>query len=101
VKYKCHTCKTIIEIEKDEPCPKCDEPFKHLQPMCELDHCNCHHEVQDGIKYCEKCGKPCCPICNCHDVAQVSRVTGYLSEVSGWNKAKGQELKDRSRYTIS
>jgi anaerobic ribonucleoside-triphosphate reductase len=34
-------------------------------------------------------------------VVQISRVTGYLQEVSGWNAGKQQELKDRARYTIA
>jgi hypothetical protein len=72
-KFKCHTCKTIVEVEKKEdPCPKCGDTY--LQEMCELDHNNCTHEIISGIKYCEKCGKPVCPICNCHDVSQISRV---------------------------
>ena len=38
------------------------------------------------------------PGCGSHDVTQISRVTGYLQEVSGWNAGKQQELKDRQRY---
>jgi anaerobic ribonucleoside-triphosphate reductase len=34
-------------------------------------------------------------------VSQVSRVTGYLADVAGWNQGKQQELKDRSRYTVA
>ena len=29
-----------------------------------------------------------------------SRITGYYQNVSGWNKGKGRELKDRNRYNI-
>jgi anaerobic ribonucleoside-triphosphate reductase len=32
---------------------------------------------------------------------QVSRVTGYLQDVSGWNAGKRQELKDRMRYSVA
>ena len=42
--------------------------------------------------------RPVCPGCGSHDVAQISRVTGYLQEVSGYNRAKQQEVKDRTRY---
>lgn len=28
-----------------------------------------------------------------------SRITGYLSEIDGWNKGKRAELADRLRYT--
>jgi len=39
-----------------------------------------------------------CPNCGSTDVEQISRVTGYLQAVSGWNAAKKQELEDRKRY---
>jgi len=31
------------------------------------------------------------------NVEHLTRVTGYFSKVSGWNKGKAQELKDRFR----
>jgi len=31
------------------------------------------------------------------DVDHISRVTGYFSKISGWNKGKQAELKDRAR----
>lgn len=34
------------------------------------------------------------------DVEHVTRVTGYFSKVSGWNKGKTAELRDRHRSTI-
>lgn len=39
-----------------------------------------------------------CPNCGSSDVDHISRITGYLQAVSGWNSAKRQELKDRKRY---
>lgn len=39
-----------------------------------------------------------CPNCKSTNVEQLSRVTGYLQAVSGWNAAKRQELEDRNRY---
>jgi anaerobic ribonucleoside-triphosphate reductase len=39
-----------------------------------------------------------CPDCGNHNVSQLSRVTGYIGDVGGWNNAKKQELKDRKRY---
>ena len=50
---------------------------------------------------CPECGEPMCPECGCHDVSQISRITGYCSDVEGWNNAKKQELKDRHRVNIS
>lgn len=34
------------------------------------------------------------------NVEHITRVTGYFSKVSGWNRGKVQELKDRSRSTV-
>ena len=42
--------------------------------------------------------KESCPNCGSAEVDHISRITGYLQAVSGWNKAKAQELKDRKRY---
>lgn len=101
-KYKCRNCFTVFngrDAEGDN-CPQCGSD-NNLYEMCELDHlCTCTTEVQVGVVYCPKCGEPCCPGCGSHDVAQLSRVTGYLQEVSGWNSAKRQELKDRARYNV-
>ena len=94
-RYKCHTCLTIVD---STPCPVCGEKF--LEIMCPLDHCNCHEEVIGGNAYCLLCGEAVCPTCNCHNVVQINRVTGYLSDVSGWNQGKRQELKDRVRTKI-
>ncbi|NYT02025.1 MAG: anaerobic ribonucleoside-triphosphate reductase, partial [Methanosarcinales archaeon] len=49
-------------------------------------------EVASGLK-------DHCPRCDSPEVDHISRITGYLQAVSGWNGAKKQELKDRKRYT--
>lgn len=38
-----------------------------------------------------------CPFCGSEDVEGIARITQYFSRVSGWNKGKLAELKDRSR----
>ncbi len=114
-RYKCHNCKLVLKgtdlvdgiidvkqgpwtIEKQTKlCPECKG---EVMEMCEDDHCHCSHDITETIAYCEKCGHPVCPECHCHDVVQISRVTGYLQEVSGWNVGKQQELKDRTRYDV-
>ena len=53
-----------------------------------------------GTVNCPECGKPMCPVCHRHNVTQLSRVTGYVGNVSGWNEGKKQEFKDRKRYSI-
>ena len=70
-RYKCHTCYTIVD---KTPCPVCGET--HLEILCLLDHCHCHHDVMTTHGYCPLCGEPVCPECNCHDILAISRVTG-------------------------
>jgi len=53
-----------------------------------------------GIAFCPQCGEAICPVCGRHGVVQLSRVTGYIGSVSGWNEGKKQELKDRKRYAL-
>lgn len=40
-----------------------------------------------------------CPKCGSENVNYLSRITGYLQDVDGWNEGKKQELMDRKRYT--
>ena len=41
-----------------------------------------------------------CPKCRSENVQHLSRITGYLQSVEGWNRGKRQELLDRKRYSI-
>lgn len=41
-----------------------------------------------------------CPNCGGTDIRHWSRITGYYTDVTGWNQGKLQELKDRYRVTI-
>lgn len=59
-----------------------------------------HGEAVYGIRFCDVCGEPVCPICGNHNVTALSRITGYISSVSGWNMAKRQELEERRRYRL-
>lgn len=60
----------------------------------------CHRQMIPNIATCPICGSPVCPDCMNHLVEQLSRVTGYLSIVSGWNESKKQEFEDRNRYDL-
>ncbi|MDD4331965.1 MAG: anaerobic ribonucleoside-triphosphate reductase [Methanosarcinaceae archaeon] len=40
-----------------------------------------------------------CPKCGSENVNYLSRITGYLQDVDGWNQGKKQELLDRKRYS--
>ncbi len=52
---------------------------------------------------CNSCGKitrglrEACPHCQSGNIEGITRITGYFSRVSGWNKGKTGELKDRYR----
>jgi len=97
IKYKCHDCLSIVE---KTPCPECGSETPVA--MCGLDHpCTCAKDVHDGIAFCPRCGESMCPECGSHDVAALSRVTGYIQDVGGWNLGKRQELKDRVRVHIN
>lgn len=39
-----------------------------------------------------------CEKCHSKNIDYISRITGYLQAVSGWNEGKKQELLDRIRY---
>ncbi len=41
-----------------------------------------------------------CPMCGSKKIDHITRVTGYFSKVSGWNKGKKAELKDRYRSRL-
>ena len=102
-KYKCVSCGAISRGKFGETggleCPECGNV--PLEIMCPLDHCHCGHDISTSITYCAMCGRPICPWCGCHDVVQISRVTGYLQDVAGFNASKKQELKDRTRYEVA
>ncbi|TRZ82325.1 oxidoreductase [bacterium] len=95
LRYKCHDCLLVFDMPV---CPQCGS--EKLSKMCPLDNCHCGHDVMQMIDYCPLCGEAVCPECGTHDVAQISRITGYLQDVAGWNAAKKQELKDRHRTIV-
>jgi anaerobic ribonucleoside-triphosphate reductase len=55
---------------------------------------------------CNDCGKisrglqDSCQSCDSGNVDGITRITGYFSKVSGWNKGKLGELKDRQRVDL-
>ncbi len=59
-----------------------------------------------NISACEHCGfisgglRESCPNCRSKNLAKYSRITGYLQNVSNWNRAKQEELKDRRWFSL-
>lgn len=96
-RWKCGACYTIVD---EYPCPCCGEKVA-IEEMCPADHvCTCNQEVHETLAYCPLCGKAMCPECGSHDVAQLTRITGYINDVAGFNNGKAQEVKDRVRNNI-
>jgi len=102
LKWKCHICKLILNEDDlvNGLCPKCNSDLG-LREMCARDHNHCGHDMSAGVATCPVCGEFCCPECGCHDVFVMSRVTGYLAEVNGFNAGKRAEFNDRQRYTFA
>ncbi|MGA3168803.1 MAG: anaerobic ribonucleoside-triphosphate reductase [Terriglobia bacterium] len=121
--YKCYHCKNIFNIlhggciniqttSKDGQytlCPNCGE--KNPELICKVDAYSVYLKLQGlncrngniipKTELCPVCNKPVCPDCYNHSVIALSRVTGYVQDISGWNNGKRQELLDRQRYTIA
>ncbi len=55
---------------------------------------------------CNNCGKTtrglkdACPHCQSENIEGITRITGYFSKISGWNKGKLAELRERNRTKI-
>jgi ribonucleoside-triphosphate reductase len=53
---------------------------------------------------CRECGqtfrslKNECQFCGSKDIEGIARITQYFSRISGWNRGKVAELRDRKRY---
>lgn len=123
--FKCPTCRYIFDIyqpykgldpsilvilsdRKDIYCPRCKTGNAEL--MCKVDAYSIYlklkgfscrkGEMINGTDICPVCKTSMCPECGNHNVVALSRVTGYVQDVGGWNMAKKQELLDRKRYII-
>lgn len=119
--FKCYKCKTIFDIyseglpifmalsSKDGLlCPECKSDSTEL--MCRVDAYSIHlklngfncrkGELINGADICPICKTAMCPECGNHNCVSLSRVTGYIQDISGWNAAKKQELLDRKRYSL-
>ena len=99
---------TILKCRYYVYCPTCGERNPEL--ICKVDAYSAVLKIQGkncrngaiiaGTDLCPVCERAMCPQCGNHSVVSLSRVTGYFSDTNGWNNAKKQELKDRTRYAI-
>lgn len=60
----------------------------------------CGRDMSAGIATCPICGEYMCKDCLNHKCTPLSRVTGYVAPVKGWNASKRQELRDRVKTQI-
>lgn len=122
--FKCPHCRYIFDIfepqcapiltmlcdKEDIVCPNCG--MNGLELMCKVDSYSVYIKMNDivscrrgvaipGVEICPVCDRAMCPRCFNHDCVALSRVTGYIQSVDGWNVAKKQELLDRKRYDIN
>ncbi len=118
--FKCYKCNAIFDIysggmhvlmalsnKNGIICPECKSDSTDL--VCKVDAYSIYLKlygkekcregiVINGTDICPICKTSMCPVCHNHSVVSLSRVTGYIQDVSGWNEAKKQELLDRKRY---
>lgn len=78
-----------LKVEEGKICP--------YQSWIMANTAGCGKDMVGGLAYCPVCGEAVCPDCDNHNVNQLSRVTGYIGSVDGWNAGKKQELADRTR----
>jgi len=92
-------CKAWIDEFNDGQAMKVDNPLKcPVHIWVEHNKKACCHELVGTTAFCEVCGEACCPDCMNHSVQQISRVTGYMGNVAGWNAGKKEEFKNRKRH---
>lgn len=72
--------------------------FVFTRDLCMCDSCGFTGPLNGKIKVTADM-KAICPKCG-GDAEVYSRITGYLTNLSSWNKAKKQEFLDRHRYKL-
>jgi len=114
--YKPITRKESMALSRQEYIDRCQawidefndgQPIKVKTPVeCPVhvwvmhNHQACCKDLVGGIVNCPICNLPMCPNCSSHNVTQLSRVTGYMGDVAGWNAGKKQELKERQHHNL-
>lgn len=120
--YRCNRCKyifkpsfptdnveMIIMGSTRKVCPLCEKEGVEL--LCKVDAYSIFLKESNIIDcrkatiipktdLCPVCKRSICPECYNHSCVSLSRVTGYIQDISGWNEGKKQELIDRKRYLI-
>jgi len=82
----------MLKLKNPLDCP--------IHKWVKLTNSVCSGDTIPNTATCPICGSYVCPDCHSHKVDVLSRVTGYMQIVSGWNSAKKHELTERTRYDI-
>ncbi|MCJ7574893.1 anaerobic ribonucleoside-triphosphate reductase [Candidatus Bathyarchaeota archaeon] len=88
-----------------EACSDPEALYKLTQRICRNSQIGYFSYTKD-LTICSKCQSTnagllkSCPSCGSESVKWWSRITGYYTDVTGWNEGKRQELMDRYRVTI-
>jgi ribonucleoside-triphosphate reductase len=88
-----------------EACSDPEALYKLTQRICRNSQIGYFSYTKD-LTVCSKCQHTSagmlktCPSCGSESVRWWSRITGYYTDVTGWNEGKRQELMDRYRVTI-
>ncbi|MBN1683579.1 anaerobic ribonucleoside-triphosphate reductase [Candidatus Bathyarchaeota archaeon] len=88
-----------------ESCSDPEALYKLTQRICRNTQIGYFSYTKD-LTVCSKCQSTNtgllqnCPTCGSDSVKWWSRITGYYTDVTGWNEGKRQELMDRYRVTI-
>jgi ribonucleoside-triphosphate reductase len=91
---------THVWLGESKPSPESianfvTKTFRHTQ--------NAQIAFSPEFTSCNDCGKitrglkESCPSCQSKNIEGITRITGYFSRITGWNKGKLAELKDRYR----
>lgn len=91
---------THIWLGESKPDPEAiasfvEKTFRHTQNSQiafspEFTSCNACAKITRGLR-------ESCPHCQSDNIEGITRITGYFSRITGWNKGKTGELKDRYR----
>lgn len=95
----------MFHVWMGEACPDSEGLYKLTKRIVENSQIGYFAYTKD-LTICIDCGSTCgglldsCSFCSSNNVKWWSRITGYYSDVSGWNDGKKQELKDRYRMSL-
>ena len=95
----------MLHVWLGESSPNPEALYQLTKRIATQTHVGYYAYTKD-LTICNSCGRVAplinqqCSYCGSSHVEWWSRVTGYYQAVSGWNRAKRKELRDRYRITV-